>query len=202
LEGAAPDESLDRSDKSSDATADPPRDPGIPTAIVRGTAIAITPGRNRGIRKMIRVTGALRFFILVGAVGAGAGCASFSGGRGGGHDLHATARITGDASRLVVSGPAVLLHVDVDGRDDMALYAVARKDGTAADCAGGPIGARRQLRPGVANRVNLAVAADETICVAAAPSKRSGSVMWHARLIDGGAGAASGAAIAFDAADR
>jgi hypothetical protein len=116
--------------------------------------------------------------------------------------LHATTRITGDAARVVVSGPAVLLHVDVDGRDDMALYAVARKDGTAADCAGGAIGERRQLRPGVANRVNMTVAADETICVAAAPSKRSGSVMWHARLIDSRAATGSGAAIAFDAADR
>jgi hypothetical protein len=151
---------------------------------------------------MIRVTGAFRFFILVGAMGAGAGCARFSGGRSGGHDLHATAHITGDAARVVVSGPAVLLHVDVDGRDDMALYAVTRKDGTAADCAGGPIGERRQLRPGAPNRLNLTVAADQTICVATAPSTRGGSVMWHARVIDSGAAAASGSAIALDSDGR
>ena len=151
---------------------------------------------------MIRVIRAMQFSFLVGALAAGAGCATMSGGRSGGHDLHATTRVSGDAARVLVSGPALLMHVDVDGRDDLALYTVARKDGSEADCAAAPSGERRRLQAGVSNLVHLAVAADQTVCVAAVPSTRSGSVMWHARRIDGGALVGPGQALAFDAAGR
>jgi hypothetical protein len=88
---------------------------------------------------------------------------------------------------LLVTGPALLMHVNVEGRDDLALYAVARKDGTEADCAGAPTGERKRLRPNVANLVNMTVAANETICIAPAPRGGAASVMWHARRIVGGA---------------
>jgi len=133
---------------------------------------------------------------------AAAGCATTSGGHGGGHDVHSSARIAGDGARVLVSGPAWLLHVDVEGRDDLLLYAVARKDGTDADCTSGPTVEKKRLRPGQSNPVNLSVAADQTICVGAATKARTTSVMWHARRIDGGAAGGQGPALAFEAAGR
>ena len=140
-------------------------------------------------------------FVSVSLAGA-AGCATASGGRAERRDQHTSVRISGDAARVLVAGPALLMHVDVEGRDDLALYAVARKTGTEADCATGQSGERRRVRPGVSNRVNITVAADQEICIAAAPRNRSTSVMWHARRIDGGAVAGQGAALALDGPAR
>jgi hypothetical protein len=130
-----------------------------------------------------------------------AGCATASGGRAERRDQHTSARISGDAARVLVAGPALLMHVDVEGREDLSLYAVARKTGTEADCAAGQAGERRRVRPGVSNRVNITVAANQAICIAAAPSSRSTAVMWHARRIEGGS-VAAGQALAFDAPAR
>jgi hypothetical protein len=147
---------------------------------------------------MFRVKQLIGFSILSIGLASGVGCATVSGGRAGGRDVHASARITSDSARVGVSGPALLMHVDVDGRNDLSLYAVRRNAGTEADCAAGPIGQPRRLRPGVPNLVNLTVPADQTICVATAPNTRSASVMWHARRIEGGAPLGHGEAIAFD----
>ena len=136
---------------------------------------------------MTRAIRNIQLSILAIALAAGAGCATASGGTIGareGHDVHASARIAGDSAHVLVSGPAWLMHVDVEGRDDLALYAVARKDGTDADCASGQVVEKKRLRAGVPNLVNLNVTADETICIAPAPSKRTASVMWHARRIE------------------
>ena len=138
-------------------------------------------------------------FLLLGVVLAGgAGCATASGGR----DVHASARIAGDHARVLVSGPAWLMHVDVEGREDMSLFAVTRKDGTDADCAAGPTGERKRLRPGMPNLVNMNIGAEETICIAPSPNTRSASVMWHARRIDGDAAAGRGQTLAFDGPGR
>ena len=150
----------------------------------------------RAIRRM----GVSFFFITLSAV---AGCATGSGGPfGGGHDLHASTRIAGAGAHVLVSGPAWLLHVNVDGRDDLALYTVARKDGTDADCAGGLTVEKKRLRPGVSNLVNLSVAADETICIAPSPNTRTASVMWHARRIDRAPAAGAAQTLAFDGPGR
>ena len=123
--------------------------------------------------------------LLVATLAAGAGCAAVLAGPRGSRDLHATARIAGDAPRVLVSGPALLMHVDFDGGDDLALYAVVRKDGTEADCAAGAVGERRQLRPGRPNLVNVIVPANQEICVAPISNRRPASVRWHARHLDG-----------------
>jgi hypothetical protein len=150
---------------------------------------------------MLRAIRTIELSVLVGVLAAaGAGCATVSAGRGGGRDLHATIHIGGDTARALLSGPALLLHVNVDGRDDLALYAVARKNGSEADCRADPRGERRRLRPGVVNRVNLAVAADQTVCVAAMPNTHGAAIMWHARRMDGGA--ATPPAFALDARPR
>jgi hypothetical protein len=146
---------------------------------------------------MIRAARPILFTFLCIALAASAGCASRGGGAGS-RDLHASARMTGDAARVLVVGPALLMHIQVEGRDDLALYTVARKQGTEADCVAGPTGQRRRLRPGVSNLVNLTVAAGETICIAPAPRAGAASVMWHARRIDGG----RAQSLALDAVER
>jgi len=151
---------------------------------------------------MIRATGAWGVSILSIALATGAGCATIAGGHGERRDVHASTQIAGVGARVLVTGPALLMHVDVEGRDDLVLYAVARKDGTEADCAAGQTGERRRIRPGVSNLVNLPVAAGQTICIAAAPDSRIASVLWHARRIEGGPVGGRGEALAFDAAGR
>jgi len=151
---------------------------------------------------MFRASQAIQLSVLSIALATAAGCATVSGGHAGGHDVHATARIAGDGARVLVSGPAWLLHVNVEGRDDLALFAVARKDGTDADCAGArQTVEKRRLRTGVPNLVNLNVAAGETICVAAAGT-RTASVMWHARRLATAPVAGPAQALAFDGATR
>ena len=152
---------------------------------------------------MFRANQAIQLSVLSIALATAAGCATLSAGHaGGGHDVHASTRIDGDRARVLVSGPAWLLHIDVDGRDDLALYSVARRDGTDADCATGAAVEKKRLRAGAPNTVNLDVAADETICIAPVASTRIASVIWHARRLDAGSAAGHGQALAFDGPDR
>jgi hypothetical protein len=152
---------------------------------------------------MFRAIQAIQLSVLSIAFGTAAGCATISGGHAG-HDVHATARIGGDGARMLVSGPARLLHVDVDGHDELALYAVARKGGTDADCVAGAgqTAEKRRLRAGASNLVNINVAAEETICVAPPASTRAASVMWHARRLDAGTAAGRGPALALEGPGR
>lgn len=148
---------------------------------------------------VVRFTG-LSF--LVATLATTAGCATAAGRLSRGHDLHSSARVGSGGARVLVVGPAVLMHVDVDGRDDLALYTVKRKNATDADCAGVPTGERRHLRPGVANLVNLTVAEEQVACIAVEPNARSAKVVWHAVRIDGGSDAGHGRAVALDGQSR
>jgi hypothetical protein len=145
---------------------------------------------------LIRAIRSIGFLFFVGALAAG--CATASGGLSRSRDLHATTRVAADGARVLVVGPAVLMHVDVDGRDDLALYTVARKDGTETDCTGPLTGERKHLRPGVANLVNLTVPDGQAVCIAVEPNTRTASVAWHARRIDGGAVSGHGPALALE----
>jgi hypothetical protein len=105
------------------------------------------------------------------------GCATAAGqGQARGRDMHVSATLPGGASRAIVSGPATLLHVDVGRADDLSLYRVARTDGDP--CATAKRTPAIELRRGASNRVNIDVAADEIVCVAAG---RAASLTWHAR---------------------
>ena len=157
---------------------------------------------NRGIRNVSRKSSISCRFVSI-ALATAAGCATLSAGHaGGGHDVHASTRIDGDRARVLVSGPAWLLHIDVDGRDDLALYSVASKDGTDADCAAGAVVEKKRLRAGAPNLVNLDVAAGETICIGPVASTRIAAVMWHARRLDAGSVVGHGQALAFDGPGR
>jgi hypothetical protein len=136
------------------------------------------------------------FFLAALAAGTGAGCAT-ARVLSRSQDLHAAARIGANGARVLVVGPALLMHIDVDGRNDLALYTVARKSGTEADCAGALTSERKHLRPGVANLVNLAVTDAQVVCIAVEPNTRTATVTWHARRIDGGS-AAGRHAVAFE----
>jgi hypothetical protein len=150
---------------------------------------------------MIRAIHALGVSFLLTTAAAG-GCATTSGGSFRSHDVHASTRIAGEGGHVLVSGPAWLMHVDVEGRDDLALYAVARKDGTDADCASAQSVERKRLRAGAPNLVNMNVTAEEAICIAPAGNTRSASVMWHARRIDDQPAAGRGQTLAFDGPGR
>ena len=147
---------------------------------------------------MLHLIRSVKVSLLVAALGAGAGCAVVPAAQRGNRDLHATARLAGDAPRLLVGGPALLMHVDFDGGDDLALYAVGRKDGTEADCSTVPVGERRLLRPGLPNLVNVVVPANQEICVAPIASRPSAAVRWHARRLDGRPSSGPDKALAFD----
>ena len=151
---------------------------------------------------MFRINQVIGVGFLFIALTSGVGCATISGGRARGRDLHASARIAGDATRVLVAGPALLMHVDVDGRDDLSLYAVRRSAGTEADCGAARIGEPRRLRPGVPNQVNIEVPAGQSICVGAAPNARTAAVMWHARRVEAGSAIGHGEAIAFEGRRR
>jgi hypothetical protein len=113
------------------------------------------------------------------------GCATVGAdhGQARGRDMHVSATVAGGASRVIVSGPATLLHVDVNGASDLSLYRVARADGDA--CAATKRGPATELRRGASNRVNIDVASDEIVCVAAAAAAQgAASVTWHARRAD------------------
>ena len=151
---------------------------------------------------MFRVIQAIQSSVLSIALATAAGCATISAGHAGGHDVHALADIAGNSARVLVSGPAKLWHIYVDGRDDLALFSVARKDGTDADCATRAAVEKKRLRAGAPNLVNLDVAAGETICIAPVASTRIAAVMWHARRLDAGSAAGRGPALAFDGPGR
>lgn len=127
------------------------------------------------------------FFPLALMLAAGSvGCATAGGGHGRGRDLHVSATLAGGAARPIVSGPATLLHVGVDGTNQVSLYRVTRTTGASdADaCAAAARGPATGLRRGASNRVNIAVASDEIVCVASAGAARDASVTWHARRAD------------------
>ena len=59
---------------------------------------------------------------------------------------------------------------------------MARTDGDA--CATAKRGPATELRRGASNRVNIDVASDEIVCVAAATTDGAASLTWHARRAD------------------
>jgi hypothetical protein len=84
--------------------------------------------------------------------------------------------------KLIVSGPARLLHVDVHGRKSLSIYSVKRDATGAADCASAVRSAVRPLRQSASTELNLQVREDEAICLAGAGGDGGrADVAWHAR---------------------
>ena len=131
---------------------------------------------------MKRTARALTTLLLLAATTSAVGCATSSGAP---RDVRSSAAIATTAPSMLVSGPALLMHVDLDNAADQAvLYAVERKAGTAADCGTGPSGDSLRLHGGRTNPVNLVVPAGQTACVAS-PSAHA-SLRFHARKSENG----------------
>jgi hypothetical protein len=153
--------------------------PSVPAS--SGWHVACDTGPEKGTNQMTCSKHALTTVFLFAIATSAVGCATGSGAP---RDLRSSARLPSAMPSLLVEGPALLLHVDVDDPDDeLVIYAVSRKQGTSADCGAGPAGDSLRLRPRRANPVNLVVPADQTACVSS--SKRRASIHWHARRPDG-----------------
>src|SRR5215471_12772803 len=111
---------------------------------------------------MNRTTRSLNAFVVFAALTGGAGCATTAGG-GGHRDVHGQATLAGGGrdARLLVVGPAVLMHIDLDEREDLTLYTVERVRGTDADCVAGSGARAVRLHGGDSNRLDLTVADGE-----------------------------------------
>jgi hypothetical protein len=149
---------------------------------------------------MTRSTRALTtlFLFAAAAAASGVGCATGSSAP---RDLRSSARLPTATPSLLVAGPALLMHVDLDDPDDqLVIYAVSRKQGTTADCGAGPAGDSLRLHPRRTNPVNLVVPADQVACVSS--SSRRASIHWHARRPDGNLTMDAGQMLALGAHDR
>lgn len=147
---------------------------------------------------MKRTARALSTLLLLTATTGAIGCATSSGVP---REVRSSATIATTAPSMLVSGPALLMHIDVDNaRDELVLYSVARKQGTAADCGAGPAGEALRLRGGRTNPVNLVVPADQTACVAS-PNAHA-SLRWHARKSTNGVSADAAQLLALGVHDR
>jgi len=133
---------------------------------------------------MNRICVARAVFSAVAAISMVGGCSTVGASRP--IEVRVATRVETGSPRLVVAGPARLLHVDVHGYRPLNLYSVRRgADGklSCLDSARGPV---RPLRQHASNEVNIVVAADEAICLtddaaAGAPTTRDTDVSWHAR---------------------
>jgi len=116
----------------------------------------------------------MRYVTLVVSLGlVGTACASPSGAtRARSADLRGNAAVSSQASRVIVTGPMRLLHVNYDKGAGVVFLRAQPQQGTAAvDCRDG-------VPTGWDGESDLAVGDGETICVAAA---RAVHVSWHAR---------------------
>jgi hypothetical protein len=108
-------------------------------------------------------------------------------GAGGGLQRAAEVRVAttleGASPKLVVSGPARLLHVEVQGHRMVNVYSVKRGADGSIDCAGTVRSDVQQLRQSASNELNLVVASDEGACLAnqAGDAAPRADVSWHAR---------------------
>jgi hypothetical protein len=84
--------------------------------------------------------------------------------------------------KMIVSGPARLLHVDVRGHQALSIYAVKRDASGGANCANAARSGARALRQAASTELNLQVQDDEAICLAnEAGTAPKVDVSWHAR---------------------
>jgi hypothetical protein len=100
-------------------------------------------------------------------------------------EVRVATRVENGSPRLVVTGPARLLHVDVHGQRPLNLYGVRRGADGKVSCLDGARGQVRPLREHASNELNIVVAAGEALCVvddaAGAATARDTDVSWHAR---------------------
>jgi hypothetical protein len=109
------------------------------------------------------------------------GCA-VGGGMQQGAEVRVSTKLDGASPKMIVAGPARLLHVDVHGRQELSLYSVKRAADGSFSCAAVASSGAMPLRHGASNELNLVVPADEAVCLANGSGvARDSDVAWHAR---------------------
>ena len=100
-------------------------------------------------------------------------------------EVRVATRLEAGSPKVIVSGPARLLHVDVHGRGSLNVYSVKRAADGTANCADAVRSEAVLLRQGGSNELNMAVHADEAVCLGNANATDTGprgaDVSWHAR---------------------
>jgi hypothetical protein len=97
-------------------------------------------------------------------------------------EVRVATQLEGASPRMIVAGPARLLHVDVHGRQELSLYSVKRAADGSFSCASEATSGARPLRHGATNELNILVHEDEAICLANGSGiARDADVAWHAR---------------------
>jgi hypothetical protein len=94
-------------------------------------------------------------------------------------DVRAQTVLNAGSPRLVVAGPARLLHVDFEGSRSVSLFSVDSRNGGPDACRTGAPTAKRLLHSNVRNALDLDVASGQTVCLVADGS--SVQVAWHAQ---------------------
>jgi hypothetical protein len=109
------------------------------------------------------------------------GCAA-GGGMNRAAEVRVATTLEGATPKMIVSGPARLLHVDVHGRQSLNVYSVKRGADGNANCGDAVRSEALPLRQGASNELDLVVLEDEAVCLAnASGSPRAADVSWHAR---------------------
>jgi hypothetical protein len=116
------------------------------------------------------------------AVLLASGCSVAGAGLHRAAEVRIATTLEGASPKLIVAGPARLLHVDVHGRQELSLYSVKRAADGSFNCASVAASGALPLRHGASNDLNLVVPADEAVCLANGSGiARNTDVSWHAR---------------------
>ena len=124
---------------------------------------------------------------FAGAVASAVAAALMASGCAGGGGMRAAevriaTKLEGASPKMIVAGPARLLHVDVHGRQELSLYSVKRAPDGSFNCAAVASSDALPLRHGASNELNLVVPADEAVCLANGSGiARDTEIAWHAR---------------------
>ena len=155
--------------------------------VVNGTTKIET---ETGGAKMISIN--VNKICLAGAVASAAAAVLFASGcnvAGAGAGLQRAAEVRvattleGSSPKLVVAGPARVLHVDVRGHRAVNVYSVKRGADGSVDCMVTDRSGVRSLQQSASNELNLVVRSDEGLCLAneAGDAAPRADVSWHAR---------------------
>jgi hypothetical protein len=117
----------------------------------------------------------MRGLLMVAGLGLFVGCAH-AGGRHAEHELRGLAQVASEG-RMLVAGPASLVHANLEGTKPVTLFVVERVSGSDADCAkpSAPQTVRSEGK-----RAQLTVAAGHVLCAASETGPTD--VMWHAHV--------------------
>ena len=118
------------------------------------------------------------------AVFMASGCGVAGAGMNRAAEVRVATTLEAGSPKMIVSGPARLLHVDVHGRQSLSVYSVKRGADGKVSCTAQERTALRPLQQGASNQLNIVVPENEAICLgndAREAAPRNTDVSWHAR---------------------